>query len=446
MKLPRIRTTLAGLCLLAPLAAPTGIHAQDVVELEAADRWMETGFEEVYRVGVQFGESWEMFGSVARVAFDEQGNLYVFDRGGDLRVLVFDRSGTFLREFGTAGEGPGEFRFPTAYAVMRDGTTIVGDMGSQGYHVFDESGDHVETVRWAGTTATEDGAPSGFAAWIAIEPDPRGGAVYTTESGGLSVSLEEPPGTGSFSFRAIMRHRIHGAVVEADTVVRAWHHSPGELAGLEFPGGHSTTVGADLRIFALQSAISSLARPPIFAPKLLMGLLPDGSIVYSDSSAYALKVAAPDGGQRVRTITRPLEPEPVTPRVREEYRRLESRRGVSTRVRMVPGPSGSPPPSRSDGFVVAVPEAEFYSEIPVIQRLATTWEGRIWVMRQGDELLGDGPIDVVTPDGKYVGTYRADATDIPDAFGPGGLAAFVVLDEFDVPSVVVRRLPAAVRQ
>ena len=140
MKLPRIRTTLAGLCLLAPLAAPTGIHAQDVVELEAADRWMETGFEEVYRVGVQFGESWEMFGSVARVAFDAQGNLYVFDRGGDLRVLVFDRSGTFLREFGTAGEGPGEFRFPTAYAVMRDGTTIVGDMGSQGYHVFDESG------------------------------------------------------------------------------------------------------------------------------------------------------------------------------------------------------------------------------------------------------------------------------------------------------------------
>ena len=67
-------------------------------------------------------------------------------------------------------------------------------------------------------------------------------------------------------------------------------------------------------------------------------------------------------------------------------------------------------------------------------------------MRQGDELLGDGPIDVVTPDGKYVGTYRADATDIPDAFGPGGLAAFVVLDEFDVPSVVVRRLPATVRQ
>ncbi len=66
-------------------------------------------------------------------------------------------------------------------------------------------------------------------------------------------------------------------------------------------------------------------------------------------------------------------------------------------------------------------------------------------MRQGDELLGDGPIDVVTSDGVYVGTYRAPATKMPDAFGPGGLVAFVELDEFDVASVVVRRLPTGVR-
>lgn len=34
---------------------------------------------------------------------------------------------------------------------------------------------------------------------------------------------------------------------------------------------------------------------------------------------------------------------------------------------------------------------------------------------------------------------------MPDAFGPDGLAAFIELDEFDVPSVVVRRLPVEVR-
>ena len=61
-------------------------------------------------------------------------------------------------------------------------------------------------------------------------------------------------------------------------------------------------------------------------------------------------------------------------------------------------------------------------------------------MRQGDELLEDGPIDVLTVGGEYLGTYRTGATKMPDAFGPDGLMAFVELDEYDVASVVVRRV------
>ena len=59
--------------------------------------------------------------------------------------------------------------------------------------------------------------------------------------------------------------------------------------------------------------------------------------------------------------------------------------------------------------------------------------------------LTPGPIDVVTADGRYVGTFATEATALPDAFGPDGMAAFIELDEFDVASVVVRRLPATVR-
>ena len=66
-------------------------------------------------------------------------------------------------------------------------------------------------------------------------------------------------------------------------------------------------------------------------------------------------------------------------------------------------------------------------------------------MRQGDELFEDGPIDVLTAAGEYVGTYRTGTTKMPDAFGPDGLAAFIELDEFDLARVVVRRLPATVR-
>ena len=67
------------------------------------------------------------------------------------------------------------------------------------------------------------------------------------------------------------------------------------------------------------------------------------------------------------------------------------------------------------------------------------------MMRQGESLLEDGPIDVLSTDGEYVGTYAAGAMTMPDAFGPDGLAAFVELGEFDVSRVVVRRLPVEVR-
>ena len=59
--------------------------------------------------------------------------------------------------------------------------------------------------------------------------------------------------------------------------------------------------------------------------------------------------------------------------------------------------------------------------------------------RRNPRLRRDGPIDVLT-DGEYVGTYRAGATKMPDAFGPEGLAAVVELDEFYVAMVVVRRV------
>ncbi len=100
-------------CLLA--AGPAG--AQEIIELPAEDRWLDAGFEEVYRVGSLAGEEWEQFGRVRRVAFDGAGQLYVFDAGVD-RIFVVGPNGEFRRAFGRQGEGPGEFRRPDGLAVF----------------------------------------------------------------------------------------------------------------------------------------------------------------------------------------------------------------------------------------------------------------------------------------------------------------------------------------
>ena len=87
----------------------------------------------------------------------------------------------------------------------------------------------------------------------------------------------------------------------------------------------------------------------------------------------------------------------------------------------------------------------FYPEIAVTRRLAAGWGGLLWLERSRVNPDEPGPIDLFTAAGEYRGTIADDGARIPDAFGPDGLVAYIERDEMDVPRVVVRRLPAAVR-
>lgn len=463
MSVKSISPTLA--LFAAAIPAAQSLAAQKVIDLPGRDRPLAADFEEVFRVGVMDGEPWEMFGTVRYVGFDAAGNLHIVDglggggvSAGDLagamrsvrsllgsdglRVLVFDASGKFVREFGSAGEGPGEFNIPGGFAVMRDGTVVVNDVGHRAYQLFDANGEFLRMVRWAHRGS------GGSVGSNTLLPDPRGGGVFTGDvftgrrfgrNTRLMISGDgataDPP-----TSRPVLRLGLDGDEVRTDTVVEGWLPPRGDKEvklprNIRMGDGDAANLG--------RAMMSALARPAVFEPRLLAGVLPDGAIVHSDSSAYALQISPPEPGGVARIIRRPLRPEPVTPAVRRE---AGSRRGgVGGMVNIMSRTTGGADVRSSGQSFDFSRELEFYPEIPVLRALSTTWEGRIWVRRRGDEPRSDGPIDVVTADGRYVGTFAADATGMPDAFGPDGLAAFIELDEIDVASVVVRRLPAAVR-
>ena len=449
-------STTALFLFASALTAPQSLPAQEVIDLTGRDQLLDAGFEEVFRIGVLEGEDWEMFGTVMHVEFDENGNFYVVDGSGGMslgdgtrvlglgsggtRVLVFDASGNFLREFGASGEGPGEFNMPAGFAVMRDGTAIVSDFGHRAYQLFDANGRFLRMVQ-----GSEGGGPGGIARNMLA--DPLGNAVFTGSFGrGIAMIGDAGPPTS----RPITRLGLAGEEVQTDTVVQAWL-PPRAEADLKLPGNISIPGGDRL---TLANALSGLSQPSIFEPPLLAGVLPNGGIVYSDSSAYALKVTRPDAGEVTRIIRRPIQPEPVTPRIEKEHREKQEREeqeaarhggsGVSMQIRLFT-PGGRNPGGLNPTVPFDMPEPTYYPELSVLRDLTTTWDGSIWVRRRGDEPESDGPIDVVTSDGRYVGTFPKNATEIPDAFGPNGVAAFIELDEFEVARVVVRRLPAAVR-
>ena len=80
------------------------------------------------------------------VVTDENGDIYVAEgHGGDnARVIVFDRTGKYLREFGKKGTGPGEFDQPHGLAFDAKGRLFVADRSNNRIQIVDKQGKFLE--------------------------------------------------------------------------------------------------------------------------------------------------------------------------------------------------------------------------------------------------------------------------------------------------------------
>lgn len=74
------------------------------------------------------------------VAISEEGLVYVLD-GVNNRVVVFDRLGEYLYEFGKGGSGDGEFDMPLGLSLDREGNVYVADSGNHRIVVLTPKGD-----------------------------------------------------------------------------------------------------------------------------------------------------------------------------------------------------------------------------------------------------------------------------------------------------------------
>ena len=402
--------------------------AQEIIELPAEDRWLEPDLEEVYRLGTIAGEAWEQFGEVGEVAFDGSGRLYVFDHQIST-VVVVSTDGTLVREFGREGGGPGEFDRAVQMIVMEDGRVVVMDRDRRAYQHFDAEGGFERAARFGGdpsyTVITVHAALRGTDALVTVPEDVRG----VSWSG-------EPPRRPDPTSRPIERITLSGEVVARDTIVH------GFLPPLQSPDG-----GFDFSRFRSPW----VPRYAVRSPRLHWGTLPGGAVAFSDSSAYAIKIAAVGTGVS-RILTRPLRPEPVTGDFIRDWKngRLEELAEISDETleamarsrdragRLVRGNADR----ERKRIRESIEKTLFYHETPIVLGLYTTWNGKIWVVRRGPDRTT--AVDVLAMEGRYVGGYDRGAIAIPRAFGPDGLAAFVETDDFGVQMVVVKRMPLAV--
>jgi len=427
-----IRLWVRGVVAAVPaLATALSASGQQTVDLPARDKPLTVEMEDVFTIGAFDGAAWETFGDIGGVGFDQAGHLYVFDRQSS-RIVVVDAMGGFVREFGQPGEGPGELRMPGAFVVMRDGSAVIADAGHRAYTIFGPDGEYDRMVSMGG----EDGVVR----IGQMQADPVGLGFVTGGGNQMMMSMRGGPGgegPAAPTTRPVEHVSLDGETAGRRVVAEGWlppRPPPGEMSG----GGMTFRM--------------SMAGPRAFEPGLLVGALPGGAVAYADSSTYTVKVVAATG-RLERVIRRPFDPKPVSRAIEDAERErrledLESGQGPQMRI-MVAGGGGAARPVDPDAIREMmrnqIQQLQFYPELPVLLNMATGWGGKIWAVRRGAKPNEAGPIDVITPTGEYVGSFAAGATELPSAFGPDGLVAFVERGELDVPMVVVKRLPAALR-
>lgn len=406
-----VRTAVLGSAMVGVVTV--GAEAQEVVDLPETDRPLTVRVEDVFQLGGMEADGWEAFENLRDVGFDGRGLLHLLDQGAGV-VRVVGPEGGLVRTLGGSGDGPGEFSAPTGMAVATDGFVAVQDLGRRSLALFGPGGEYLRNVAPDGSR----GRVSSFELdarhrVVGIPP-----VVHSTRRGSSEVEvavpvegglLEDPPGL------PLLRVDLEGGEPE----VLRWTWIPPR----EADGGRT--------------------RETAFLPRVRWGLLPDGRVAVADSLDYRIHLL----GRGEEVILRrpvPVRETTAADRRAEVGRRLAEPGGVGSGGGAVAGTGASREEATDamrrqrraalDGVLA------FFPELQVIRGLRVDASGRLWIERLGEDPTAPGPLDVITADGRYLGTVPAGSLALPDAFAADGRAVWVERDELGVPVVAVRRV------
>jgi DNA-binding beta-propeller fold protein YncE len=138
------------------------------------------------KAGVSGGGA-DLFDQPTDVAIAPNGDIFVSDshrNGKNNRIVKFDKSGKFIKEWGRKGSAPGEFSEVHTMAFDSAGRLFVGDRENNRIQIFDQDGNFID--QWH-----QFGRPSG----ISIAKDDT---IYVADS-------ESGPDTGAHELMGIRK-------------------------------------------------------------------------------------------------------------------------------------------------------------------------------------------------------------------------------------------------
>lgn len=107
------------------------------------------------------------FTGTTDIAFAPNGHLFISDGYGNARILEYSAGGERLREWGSPGTGPGQFRQPHGIAVDDNGIVYVADRQNGRLQRFNQTGKYLG--EWANLGMVTTVSFSGGALWIGTQ-------------------------------------------------------------------------------------------------------------------------------------------------------------------------------------------------------------------------------------------------------------------------------------
>ncbi len=144
-------------------SGPSGLTVDEDGNIYVADSWNYRiqKFDKDGKFLLKWGDGKDTGGDLAanqaspavfygprELAYDPlKKELYVADTG-NRRIVVYDKTGKFIRQFGSKGSGPGQFNEPVGVAVSPDSSKIyVTDLHNKRIQVLDPNGNFISEIK-----------------------------------------------------------------------------------------------------------------------------------------------------------------------------------------------------------------------------------------------------------------------------------------------------------
>lgn len=134
------------------------------------------------------GVQGDNFNRPTDIAWDARGNMFVSDAYTRARIVKLDKTGRFIKTWGSKGSGPGQFNLPNSVAVDAQGNVYVADFGNRRIQVFDNDGNFKSQIAGVGapyTICISPGARQYLFSSNSNPPDSMdGGEIYKMDLNG----------------------------------------------------------------------------------------------------------------------------------------------------------------------------------------------------------------------------------------------------------------------